>query len=283
MKGFYKLCGMLTALCLALGIAFSIAGCIAGASPFQMIREGALSFYIDENGIHTGRTQMAETKVAIDNASCEVYDVSQIKNLEVDLDLGTVNFYVHDDSDEIRVEYYNDTGSGTSKLQGDTLHISQNGSERSLTSMDNEIYVDIYVPEGNVFENVTMSVDAGSIYIEEIVAENNFEVDIDAGGLDCGYFQAKNLNVNVDMGYVYFYDGHCTQKAELDCDAGSIELTLNEKVSAFNYDIQSSAGMIEINGNSYSGLDAKQSIDYSADKQIIANVNAGSIYIYMQE
>ena len=292
MKGFYKFFGLVAGLCFAFGIAFSIAGGIAGASPWQAIQDGALSFYINEHGIHTGTdhgihtdaTEVAIAETEILGVSYEADHKSEVKNLEVDLDAVNINFYTHDDSEEIRIEYHQ-LGNSVSALKGNTLTISHQGLDDgiSLTDFGSDIYVDVYVPEGWIFDNVNIDINAGTIYIDDILVENNFEVNVDAGGLECYSYQAGNLIVEVDAGSANFYEGHCANSADLDCTAGSITLMLDEVYSVYDYEISTNVGMITVNGNTYGGLNTKQDISYGASKKIRANVDAGNIDIYTVE
>ena len=286
MKKFYKICGVIAAAALVCGLLLCLVGMIAGASPFQMLREGNMKIYVDNQGIHTGIDEsLADEEVSgnadeIGNmAETEgVYEAGTVNTLEISVDAAEMNIYT-EDTDQIRIESHSSKSSCKSELKNGKLLIKQEG-KMTISGSGKLTAIDVCIPSDKVFDSVKIDLDAGEIYIENISAKKLMEVDVDAGSVTCDAYSSEDIKADVDAGAIEFCRGSFTGTAQLECDAGSITFYVEGDENSLNYDLKSNIGGVEINGQEYSGISVEKKINNGANRQLRADAEAGSISIY---
>ena len=79
--------------------------------------------------------------------------------------------------------------------------------------------------------------------------------------------------------FLDFY-GTVEKEVDIDCGAGSVTLNLEGKVEDYNYELDSSAGSIEIGEDiDLGGLSTEKSIDNGSKRMIEISNGAGSVEI----
>jgi len=316
MKTFYKICIILAGISGAFGIALCIAAVVAGASPFRngfgfyidghgvhsnyemgydrSVSEGSAGIdyedgytddyaddYVHEEGHHTTEHDERHTNVYSGASEVSEFDSQTVKNLDISVDAGTLR--IHDDGETGKIAVASTEGRQRCKceLDGDTLRIKQEGVFSVFSvGYSEKMVIDVYVPEGMVFESVKLELDAGKIIADCLNTAQKLEVDVDAGSVEIDSYTAKFIEADVDAGSAKFYGGSFSKSAELSCDAGSIEFNFEGAEDSVNYVLEASAGSIKINGEKYQGLSYEQKIDHHADRTLKAEISAGSIEIY---
>lgn len=129
--------------------------------------------------------------------------------------------------------------------------------------------VDIYLAAGRfdaeelVADKVSLEVDAGSLKVFELVANEALEIKNGVGEIKVYDVNAKNLNVDNGIGALSFsgaVSGHNTVK----CGIGEVKLSLTDRNRVdFNYSIDCGIGEVEIDGNSFNGTVESSNYDRS--------------------
>ena len=201
------------------------------------------------------------------------------KVTEIDMEIfaGQVMFQEGEGS-EIRV----DTDNLSQKLG---FRCYQEGRELKLTSKK-KIYgvnnvgrgtITVTFPREMSFKEVSLSLGAGTLYIENIYAKD-LEVEVGAGEAIVEGFQADEAEFNCGAGSIEAR-GDIRSQADLKCGVGSITYTASGQEEEYNYDIECGIGEIICGDNSYSGLGREQSIDNGAAKEIKIEGGVGSVII----
>ena len=89
----------------------------------------------------------------------------------------------------------------------------------------------------------------------------------------------EELDVETGAGSLDFY-GTVEKEVDIDCGAGSVTLNLEGKVEDYNYELDSSAGSVEIGEDiDLGGLSTEKSIDNGSKRTIEISNGAGSVEI----
>ncbi len=183
-------------------------------------------------------------------------------------------------------------GSG-SDIQIDTKKLSKrlgfkcymDGSELKLESRKrlnglNSIgggTITVTIPKDMAFEEVSLSMGAGSMEIEKIQARD-LSVNVGAGEVVIDSFLADEADFECGAGSITAR-GEVTGEADLQCGVGSIEYTAFGQETEYNYDIECGIGEIVCGANSYSGLGRDQRIDNGAVREINIEGGVGSVIV----
>ena len=117
----------------------------------------------------------------------------------------------------------------------------------------------IYLPEGYRFDEVEMEYGAANAEIDELNAKS---LKIKSGASGCS---VKNADV---------------EELEVEAGAGSVTLDLEGTEDSYNYELDSSAGSIQIGDDQeYGGLSTEKSIDNGSKRTIEISNGAGSVEI----
>lgn len=198
---------------------------------------------------------------------------------EIDMDLAAGKVYfVEGAGDEVRVDTDN-----LSQLFGFKCYMD--GNELKLTSKKrfnsvNNIgkgTITVYIPKEMTFEEVSLSMGAGSLEVNEIYTRD-LSVEIGAGEVVIDKFQADEAEFVCGAGSITT-SGDIRSSADIHCGVGSIVYTASGREEEYNYDIECGVGEVMCGGNSYSGLGKDRHIDNNADKDISIEGGVGSVII----
>ena len=129
--------------------------------------------------------------------------------------------------------------------------------------------IDMYLAAGlmNVDElaakQVSMEVDAGSLKVFELRAEEFLELKNGVGEITV--YDAKAVDLNVDNGIgAIAITGEISGYNTIKCGIGEVKLQLTDRSSIdFNYEVECGIGEVEIGGRSYQGSSENISFDRS--------------------
>lgn len=139
----------------------------------------------------------------------------------------------------------------------------------------------IYVPAGYIFEEFSLDMKAGTLYIEDIQARE-LSVDMGAGKAEISNFHADEAEFDCGTGEMNVV-GIAEKEADLDCGVGKISYTTLGKEADYNYKINCGVGTISCGSNSYSGLGADKKINNSADKEMNIDCGVGEVTVKFAE
>lgn len=272
MKLITKICLISSAIAVALGIIFTIAGLLLGAQR---------AVYVTKHGIDipdvTYDTDKSDFK--LDKTELEDFDSMDIK-----LEAGSLDIQKSDD-DKCYIEYsYTyvlsapkyEVKDGTLKYDDSSVSNSYNG-EHALFSYDFDWHKDmaldsrrsctLYIPEGKKFDEVKLDMDAGNLSVEELNA-SLVDINCDAGNIDIEYIDADKLTCDEAAGNIDIDEAHGDKvkisndcgiidisylecdKCEIDNAAGDIDVTLAGEQDDYDYELSTSLGDITLDGKS---------------------------------
>lgn len=321
MKKFIKFCLITAMILILVGLIGGIVSAVAGGDRelVSMIKNGELT--ITGSEIENSLDNIKD-KVAINEREplYELDDVEIFKNdkeimsgdipltaisadgvEELDINLGGGEFFIKKSSDS---NFYIQA-ENVEKLQiytdNDTLHLKALRDDIS----DKETVVDLYIPE-KMYEEMSVSLGAGMVMLEDSVSVDSFEGEIGAGqmimeGIDCnnmsvkvgaGEFVGENVNVKVDAdlkigaGHIQM-DGYVGENLDVKCSMGGAEIYLANAETDFNYEVECVAGSVQIGeyeynafifGDSESDSNGRE-IDNNASGNICIDCSMGSVVV----
>ena len=136
----------------------------------------------------------------------------------------------------------------------------------------------IYLPRDYKFDQVDMEYGAVTAEIDGLNAKS-LKIESGASGCTIKNADIEELDVETGAGSLDFY-GTVEKEVDIDCGAGSVTLNLEGKVEDYNYELDSSAGSIEIGEDiDLGGLSTEKSIDNGSKRTIEISNGAGSVGI----
>lgn len=206
---------------------------------------------------------------------------SDIENLKLDIGACEVQIKTGKD-DKIRIDdsRMKTENAVQKKLSDDgkTLEIAtkMRSSFKNMSKAKGTIV--IYVPGGYVFDQVEMEYGASTA---EIKGLNVKSLKIKSGASGCTIKDAdvEELDAEAGAGSLDFY-GIVEKGADINCGAGSITLNLEGEEKDYNYEVDSSAGSVEIGDDiEIGGLSSEKTIDNGSESTIEISNGAGSVEI----
>lgn len=178
----------------------------------------------------------------------------------------------------------------------DTLHV-ESFKGNHLIGEDlskNQIIIDL--PKGISFDEVELTCGAGVAELDYITA-NELEVEAGAGAVMVNYanvmkfstavgagrvevndMEASEVDLEVGMGECV-YHGSVLRELDAECDLGNMEIMIKGAEEDYNYEIECSAGNINLGGRSITGLAAEREIYNGAPRTCELSCNMGSILV----
>ncbi len=309
MRKFIKFCLITAVLLIFLGLIAGIASVTVGGGRElnQMIKNGDLTidssdFVIDtlKNGINIGGHE----------SLYELDDVEIFKGdreiLEGDIALSEIPSEAIED-----LEIYLGGGEFFLKVSPDEKFYVEGKNVESLQAYaeDNTMYlkalrnnidgqntvVDFYIPEKK-YEEVTINLGAGTVMFENHIEADDFAGEVGAGqmvinSMNCNEMQVKvgagefvgedifvsgDAEFKVGAGHIQMH-GDIGDNLDAKCSMGSLEFDLDSAKEDYNYDLDCSAGNIQIGNKDYSGISMEKEIDNQASKDVKIKCSMGSV------
>ena len=232
----------------------------------------------------------------------EQIPVDNIKDLN--LELGAGEFYIRekDVADGMVDIVVEGVGGCNYQVKDKTLHIEGFTGIKTLGIGINTYKNSIVLafPAGSSFREADIEAGAGTMEIASLQADEisvmigageivmnqtstkELSAEIGAGRLEAGAMDAREVSIQVGMGEC-IYEGTITDELNAECDMGNIELSLNGKESDYNYEVECSAGNIDINGTYISAFGAERSIQNGASRTFKLECNMGNITVLFKE
>lgn len=173
-------------------------------------------------------------------------------------------------SRKMRLQYY---------MDGDELKVK---AKRKLTGIRNGAgKICIYVPHDYPFEDVSLDVGAGTLYVENIRA-GEFSVDIGAGEAVIDSFAADEADLDCGAGEITAA-GNVMREVDIDCGMGKIAFTASGKQSDYDYKISCGIGEVICGDMEYSGIGSERKITNGASREMNVDCGVGEVAIHFSE
>lgn len=224
-------------------------------------------------------------------------DVDEFKNISVDIHAGEVKL-VKGSSFNVKYSLYEEDIPDI-KVDGGTLKVVSKKKNDFFqvntgvfTNNDSDkLYVEITVPDGTEFGNVTINDSYGKITLDSFVFDT-LTIDSDAGDVNFCSVTSEKVEVNVDYGNLEI-TGSTIDDMTVDCDAGNVEVSdskidnieinndygdvdidLNAEKADYYIDIDVDYGNLSVDGNKYKNSFSENK---GKDKSVIINSDAGDV------
>lgn len=266
---------------LAGGMIMLITGCIGGLGMFRTIAT--------RYTIHTHNNHQYSFWFWDD------YDLDDFVALtgeeEIDLSAHDIHsLYVDVDGVELNIEKREDGGDGVVSLavtRGigiDTEYSVENGilaikSKDEWFSSNGEIT--IYIPRDMEWDMVELYIGAGTADIEDLRTKK-LHVSVGAGEASLENVKAtEELSASVGMGELEF-NGAADCNMDISCGMGQIRLEFEGKADYddYDYDINCSAGNVEIGHMNFAGIGVRRTIDNHGEKHVNVDCGMGNVEIH---
>lgn len=206
---------------------------------------------------------------------------SGVENLKLDIGASEVRIKtgtddkIHVDDSRMKTE---NAVQKTLSDDGKTLEITtkMRSSFKNVRNVKGTLV--IYLPKDYKFDQMDMEYGAATAEIDGLNAKS---VKIESGASGCTIKNAdiEELDVETGAGSLDFY-GTVEKEVDIDCGAGRVTLNLEGKVEDYNYELDSSAGSVEIGEDiDLGGLSTEKSIDNGSKRTIEISNGAGSVEI----
>ena len=206
---------------------------------------------------------------------------SGVENLKLDIGSSEVRIKtgtddkIHVDDSRMKTE---NAVQKTLSDDGKTLEITtkMRSSFKNVRNVKGTLV--IYLPKDYKFDQVDMEYGAATAEIDGLNAKS-LKIESGASGCTIKNADIEELDVETGAGSLDFY-GTVEKEVDIDCGAGSVTLNLEGKVEDYNYELDSSAGSIQIGDDQeYGGLSTEKSIDNGRKRTIEISNGAGSVEI----
>ncbi len=312
MRGFTKIClwiclGLVCSAILCLGVGSALGS--GFREVYAMAQNGELNignWHIGPDGYFIGWSKKNSAPAErIDGIVQQQYPEQDVQNLTVKIKYGKINF-ITGTSDQIDISvdapkrntYRCHYKNGTVELIDKTPGYIWNAG----ISSEDEVNVTISIPEGKIFEEVTMDTNAGTIDIthhlisdsilctldageltaKQLTVEDDFSVEVGAGRMQVEQFYAESLEIDCGVGEAILC-GQISEELYANCGIGKIDIELIGREDDYDYTISCGLGMIHINDKNYSTLSMDKEIDNDADKEIELICGVGNIDLTVKE
>ena len=315
MKGFTKICLLISLIFVCIGTVCFVVGAALG-SGLKEVRAMARNGDFDIGNLHIGGWYIPYIEINDDDFSeedleiergivSESFSPQEVKNMEINIQYGAV--YVTDsETDQIEISvnapkktaYQCGVDGKTLKLLDKTSRYSWDAMRRGLSG---KAEITIAIPKGTMFDEIELITDAGGIELshalaakeirfeldageltaEEVTADE-FSVEVGAGNLEIAQFTAGTLDVDCGLGRTEL-SGKASQEVSADCGVGQIVLNLTGQEEDYDYEISCGLGSIRINEKTYSSLSTEKEIDHHAGRNIELDCGVGEIEVTVKE
>ena len=206
---------------------------------------------------------------------------SGVENLKLDIGSSEVRIKtgtddkIHVDDSRMKTE---NAVQKTLSDDGKTLEITtkMRSSFKNVRNVKGTLV--IYLPKDYKFDQVDMEYGAATAEIDGLNAKS-LKIESGASGCTIKNADIEELDVETGAGSLDFY-GTVEKEVDIDCGAGRATLNLEGKVEDYNYELDSSAGSVEIGEDiDLGGLSTEKSIDNGSKRTIEISNGAGSVEI----
>mgnify|MGYP004679485143 FL=1 len=206
---------------------------------------------------------------------------SGVENLKLDIGASEVRIKtgtddkIHVDDSRMKTE---NAVQKTLSDDGKTLEITtkMRSSFKNVRNVKGTLV--IYLPKDYKFDQVDMEYGAATADIDGLNAKS-LKIESGASGCTIKNADIEELDVETGAGSLDFY-GTVEKEVDIDCGAGSVTLNLEGKVEDYNYELDSSAGSVEIGEDiDLGGLSTEKSIDNGSKRTIEISNGVGSVEI----
>ena len=238
----------------------------------------------------SGRNKRAEFQIPTEG----------IREWEIVLGAGTFIIEEKEEADGLMEVMVEGVGSCDYRVEGNTLFMEGFKGIKTLGGNSIQNFITVRLPKDCSFTETDAQVGAGIMRIEALETIS-LEAEVGAGELFMNRVKADELSMEIGAGYMEaskvsvkdaelsvavgecIFEGSITGNLDAECDMGNLELTLEGSEKEHNYEIECSAGNIELGNYHFTALAAEKSIQNGAAGNFEIQCNMGNIEIKFEE
>ena len=281
MKRFTKIVLILAAICFVLGnvivgAATAMGGGISSVGKRQAdIKDGIIQkIEAKENAGIEKKKEAAGGSEGNVSLSGE-----NIRKVSVSVQAGAIRVITEADRDSVEIRDISEHMDVSKELDGDSLELDfrkKRGIDHLIS--DEKIHGIVVLPENCEFQEIELEVDGGAVIVDEVIARK-LKLEVEAGTAQVIKGSSDMLQIECAAGAVE-YQGQVKELLDVETDAGAVKLHLEGRKEDYNYELNSSAGGIELDGETFGGLNQKKILSYEhAEKRARLECSAGGIEV----
>lgn len=200
---------------------------------------------ISESAEETKKSDAGAEKQEVSSAKEQASEKSEIRVLDIDLDLGDLKIVT---GDQVNVEY-----SGSEKLrpvvssEDGTLTITQKSDNRWFNFTPPKAKITVTLPKDTVLRDLEIRDNLGDIELRDLQASSG-TVYNDLGDIRLNDCDIDGLTIGSSMGDVEL-DGTVFLKLNVKEDLGDVNIDTPQDLSGATLDLQTDLGDVKVNGN----------------------------------
>lgn len=211
---------------------------------------------------------------------------------EIEVNIGGAALYINEsDSDTFGIRK---EGTGEYNIYASQGRIYLEGNKKNHVRSNEKVYLSI--PKDMTFNYIELNVGggylgasslsademeltagAGLIEVEQIESRD-LSVDVGAGKVTLENVIAADMDISVGMGHAYV-EGTITEELDAECGMGAMVIKLHGEEKDFNYDLECTAGSIQVGNKAYGALANDKYINNNAAKECSLQCSMGSIQV----
>lgn len=164
-------------------------------------------------------------------------------------------------------------------MDGDELVFRTKKRVTGLKNGGGTIYINI--PSDYYFEEVSVEMGAGSLYVENIAAQQ-FSVEVGAGEALIDNFTAQEVDFDCGVGKITA-SGEARAEVDINCGVGEVTFVAAGCQSDYNYTIECGIGEVTCGESSYSGIGTEKKIYNNASREMDIECGIGEVTISFAE
>lgn len=279
MKRFTKVCLMIAAVLVILGVSACAAGAVMGAGTNtlrELWRSGdikVLNWHVGEDGI--GWISDHDFDWEDGKESVTRFQTSEVSGIVIDLKHGSLEIE-ESDTDEIVVEVEKDNGDVLTTLEEGVLTLKD---QRSGSTARKDCEVKLELPRGMELQNLKIENNAGVLECDDVfLTADRVDIKVDAGEMDINRIAAKEFYLEVGAGDADIQSLDA-ESIEISCGLGNIDLHLVGQEKDYNYRLECGLGNIDLGRESYTSIGKEKSLDNGASKDVRIECGMGDISV----
>lgn len=304
MKKFMKICAIVAAALIGIGLILSVAGgavtggkmvssvlkTVTGGLVDVRLTDGEFGIFIDDEDF--------DSAYDIFRGNVEKYQVAE-DVIDLKIMAGGCRLRMMTSQDDSFYAEAEDVDKFQCYAEDDCLYVKTAQNISTWNDSDSGVII-LYVPEGYVFENVKMELGAGQLAVEQVNAKN-VDLEVGAGQIVVNGLQADVCDIEVGLGEVTVenaqvdkvdakvgmghlkWEGSVSEKITGECSMGEIEIMLSGKEEDYDYKVSVAAGSVTIGSTEYSGVGQKKTVNNDADRVVDLDCAMGEIRVEFED
>lgn len=283
MKKFTKVCVILAAVLMGIGLCLMI-GSAAGGATWSAVKKEIPILGEKEQRFADVISQIADrdegggAKYQQETGKAEAGEYADIEKIEVDLSDDAVEFLTYEGSD-VRVEVQDDLEGRVAQYEdgGKTLKIESHGRGNPYST------ISVYLPADSRLKELEIRVKGGTVDMPEGVEVKELQAEIGAGTFYGSDITAQEMNLTVGAGTVEI-ENLDAEEMEIGCGLGTVSVLAAGRQEDYSYELTSSAGAIYLGDGTYSGIGVDKKIkNAGASNKMEIDCGAGTVEVQFEQ